>query len=187
LPFLKARDAGLWLYWVTGREVVCCASPSLSIKDNRLHCETGPAVSWPDSPAQYYFLKGVQVTEDIVFKQFDWRDIDAQSNAEVRRVMLESYGQERYIMKSGLKPVQSDDWGTLYRKSLPGDEDLVVVKVVNSTPEPDGSFKDYFIRVDPKAYGGVSTAWQAVASTWRTKDGKLAFADHRDYCPAFES
>jgi hypothetical protein len=40
------------------------------------------------------------------------------------------------------------------------DEDLVMVKVVNSTAEPDGSFKDYYIRVPPNtrsARGAV--AW----------------------------
>ena len=30
------------------------------------------------------------------------------------------------------------------------DEPLVMVKVMNSTPEPDGSFKPYFLRVHPE-------------------------------------
>jgi hypothetical protein len=46
----------------------------------------------------------------------------------------------------------------------------MMVKVVNSTQEPDGTFKDYFIRVDPNAYGGLKTARQAIASTWRDED-----------------
>ena len=37
-----------------------------------------------------------------------------------------------------------------------------MVKVVNSTPEPDGSFKDYFLRVPPD----MQTAHQAVAWTF---------------------
>ena len=188
LPFLKAREAGLWLYWVTEKEVVCCASPSLHVKDDRLHREDGPAVEWPaPSINRFYYLKGVQVTEDIVFKRFNWKDIDAQNNAEVRRIMLELYGQERYITESMLVPIHEDEWGTLYRKELSGDEPLMVVKVVNCTPEPDGSFKDYFLRVDPKVYGGIKTARAAVASTWRHKDGQLAFKKFEDYCPAFES
>ncbi len=37
-----------------------------------------------------------------------------------------------------------------------------MVKVVNSTPEPDGSFKDYFLRVPPTC----QTALEAVAWTF---------------------
>ncbi len=45
--------------------------------------------------------------------------------------------------------VHQDDFGTLYRYFLHG-RDLLMVKVVNSTPEPDGSFKDYFLSVHPE-------------------------------------
>ena len=187
LPFLKARDAGLWLYWVTADEVVCCASPSIHVKDDRLHCDDGPAVSWPDSPNAFWYLKGVQVTEDIVRRRFGWRDIDAQSNAEVRRIMLELYGEDRYVLDSGIAPVHTDEWGTLYRKEMAGDEPIVMVKVVNCTPEPNGTYADYWIRCDPNAYGGLTTARAAVASTWRTKDGKLAFKTPEAYCPVYET
>ena len=54
-------------------------------------------------------------------------------------------------MDSGIKPVHSDDFGTLYVKPESGDMPaLAVVKVVNSTPEADGSSKDYFLRVHPE-------------------------------------
>jgi hypothetical protein len=63
----------------------------------------------------------------------------------------------------------------LFRKELAGDEPLVMVKVVNATPEADGSFKDYFLRVPPT----VQTAREAVAWTF----GKAA----DDYGPVKES
>jgi hypothetical protein len=47
------------------------------------------------------------------------------------------------------------------------DEPLVVVKVENSTPEPDGSRKLYFLTVPPD----MKTCKQAVAWTFN-KDGK---------------
>ena len=34
-------------------------------------------------------------------------------------------------------------------KDIPGDDSLTMVKVINSTPEPDGSYKNYFLRVPP--------------------------------------
>ena len=42
------------------------------------------------------------------------------------------------------------------------DEPLVMVEVVNSTAEPDGTYKDYFLRVPPD----IETARAAVAWTF---------------------
>jgi hypothetical protein len=59
-----------------------------------------------------------------------------------------------------------------------------MVKVVNSTPEPDGSFKDYFLRVHPELRPLLSnnrmgepqalTAHNAVASTFGKRGGEYA-------------
>ena len=188
-PMVRAREAGLWIYWVTEKEIVCCSPPDLQVMDGRLHCETTPAVTWPDSKTCFWFLKGVQVTEPIVKRQFRWEDIDNQSNSEVRRIMMDLYGSERYIKDAKIKPVHQDDFGTLYTKNNSDGSSFAVVKVVNSTAELDGSFKDYWLRVNPTCYGGKAgkIAWAAVASTWRDKTGNLAFANYQDYCPAFET
>ena len=101
--------------------------------------------------------------------------------------MIDLMGKEVFIKESGLKPIQKDDWGELFVKNLDGDEPLMVVKVINSTAEPDGSFKDYFLRVDPKFYGGIKTARAAVASTWRNEDGSPLFVLSDDYLLAQET
>jgi hypothetical protein len=63
--------------------------------------------------------------------------------------------------------VQQDDYGKLWRTSLSVDgEQLRVVEVVNSTPDPDGSHRRYFLRVPPDA----RTARQAVAWTFGFSD-----------------
>jgi len=92
--------------------------------------------------------------------------------------MLERFdgGTERYFRELGAKPVHEDQFGRLYRAQMPGDEDLVVVEVVNSTPEPDGSWKHYTLRCEPSlrpllADGRMGepqelTARNAVASTF---------------------
>lgn len=151
-------------------------------KERRRHSLTGPALAfnskWFDP---IYSIHGVTVDKSVVEKTFTWEDIEKQSNAEVRRVMIELYGQEKYILDSGMKPLHKDDYGTLYCKEFSDDEPLMIVKVVNSTREKDGSFKDYFLRVDPKCYGGVKTGLAAVASTWRNKDGSLVFKTPEDY------
>ena len=79
-----------------------------------------------------------------------------------------AFGVDVFLDRIGAQPVQGDECGELYRAELEGDEPLVVVKVRNSTPEPDGSTKDYFLRVPPT----YKTARGAVAWTfgmdWRS-------------------
>jgi hypothetical protein len=148
---------------------------------NVLHNPNGPALAYRGGVVKLWYYNGVAVNEKIITKNFTWQDIDKENNLEVRRVMVEIYGQAKYILDSGATIVSQDDYGTLYKKEQGADEPIYMVKVVNSTPEPDGTFKDYFIRVDPKAYGGIKTAQAAVASTWRNKDGSMLFIRPEEY------
>jgi len=154
----------------------------------RLHNEHGAAIEYRGMGlSNVWAIHGVRTSEKVITRQFDWKDIDSEKNVEVRRIMIDLYGQSKYIEESGLKPVHTDDFGTLYRKEFTGDETLVVVKVINSTPEPDGSYKDYWLRVDPNAYGGVKTALDAVASTWRNSDGSMIFDSPQKYQPDIQT
>lgn len=76
--------------------------------------------------------------------------------------MLERYGPSKYLLDSGAKQVHRDGCGRLYRKDMAGDEPLVMVRVTNSSPEPDGTFREYFLRVPPT----TQTAREAVAWTF---------------------
>lgn len=128
-------------------------------EENRLSNEDGPAVLYEDG-FSIYSVRGVSVSSDVVNRNYTVKDIDEESNQEVKRIMIELYGEDKYLMDSNAEKVHSDNYGTLYRKEVTGDETIVMVKVVNSTPEPDGSFKDYFLRVPPhieKAKQGI--AW----------------------------
>lgn len=156
---------------------------------NRLHNPTGPSVYYrcntdgSESKNNVYAVHGVRVKKSVIDKQFSVEDIDSEQNVEIRRVMIDVYGADKYILDSKATLVHQDDFGTLYSKPLNGDEPLMMVKVVNSTEEPDGTFKDYWLRVDPKAYGGIKTAHAAVASTWRNKSdkNKMKFDKPEDY------
>lgn len=150
-----------------------------------LHRMDGPAIDYGKGDKSNVYAVGGVVVEGYVVdspESITITDIEKEPNAEVRRVKINQYGQSRYIQDSGAEVVNEDDFGVLYRKELGEDEPLMMVKVVNSTQEPDGTFKDYFIRVDPRAYGGLKTARQAVASTWRNEDGSLMFKNADDYC-----
>ena len=86
---------------------------------------------------------------------------------EFRREMIEAYGATSLIFDSSVFPTSvEDDFGTLYRVAIEGDEDVCVVKVLNATPEPDGTFRDYFLRVPPD----VSTSREAIAWTFEMED-----------------
>jgi hypothetical protein len=158
-----AKSAG----WVIPHKNICWVSERHNILERddrgRLHNLTGPAVAYPDGWS-IYAVHGVRVPEYVIMspETITVENIDSEQNAEVRRVMVDRYGADRYLVDSNAVEVHQDDWGILYRKDIPDDEPLMMVKVVNSTPEPDGSFKDYFLRVPPT----VNTALEAVAWTF---------------------
>ncbi len=142
-----------------------CEKPSVFLTDEggRLHSDKGPAIVFRDGYIAHSW-HGVIVDARIIEEpeSITLAEIDNTQNAEMRRVLIERYGQSQYLQDSGAEEIHRDEYGVLYRKEIPGDEDLVMVKVVNSSPEPDGSFKDYFLRVPPD----VLTAKQAVAWTF---------------------
>ena len=194
-----AKSCG-WVWW---HENVLAISdrPTVVNRDDRqrLHCETGPSIAYRDGWALYYW-HGVNVPADIIEcpQSVTGARIDAEKNAEVRRVMIERYGAERYVIDSGAKVVDQlpDDYrlkglrsARVLLKTVPDDEPIAYVDLLNSTPEPDGTTRRYMLRVDPNAYGGETSrnAHAAAASTWRNADGSLAYADWRDYAPMAES
>jgi hypothetical protein len=115
----------------------------------RLHCQDGPAVAYADGYGLWAW-NGVRVEREVIEQPITVEQIENEKNAEVRRVMTERYGLEKYIQDCGAEEVQKDDFGTLWRKRVPNDEPILMVQVVNSTAEPDGTSKDYFLRVDPQ-------------------------------------
>lgn len=160
---LVAQAAGWW--WAYDTLAIITERPSkLSLDDRgRLHSDADWAILYPDGFG-FCVVHGVQVPPRIIFQssEITTQEIDSETNAEVRRVMIERYGQARYIQDSGASLLGKDDWGELYRKEVPDDEPMLMVKVVNSTQEPDGTFRDYWLRVPPT----IRTAREGVAWTF---------------------
>ncbi|MCC7372593.1 MAG: hypothetical protein IT306_29535 [Chloroflexi bacterium] len=134
---------------------------------HRLHSEDGPAVGWEGWGV--YAWHGVRVPAQVITAPHSLtvEQINAEPNAEVRRVMVERYGAERYLRASHAAQVHADTDGlghprTLWRLPQADDEPLVMVEVANSTPEPDGSRKRYMLRVPPS----MRTCQEAVAWTF---------------------
>jgi hypothetical protein len=167
-------ESACW-WWPHRRFVMVCERPTVIHREladptrergwgsHRLHCDTGPAVVWRDGWG-VWAIHGVRVPQRIVEapETLTPAEILHEPNAEIRRVMFTRFGEDRFIRESGALPIHSDEIGDLYRVEVPGDEALVMVRVLNQTPEPDGSLKPYWLRVPPD----MTQARQAVAWTF---------------------
>jgi len=154
----------------------------------RPHRLDGPAILYRDGWA-IYAIHGIAVPREVIEQpsSITVRHIDEEKNVEVRRVLIERYGLDRYMKDSQAELLHRDATGLLYRKQVTGDEPITMVRVLNSTPEPEGTlsrdealvtfgeaaraalhtpagarFKEYMIRVPPN----MTTAHEAVAWTF---------------------
>ncbi|WP_246102435.1 DUF6745 domain-containing protein [Streptomyces piniterrae] len=170
-----ARSAGWW--WPYEKVAIITERPVELHRDEagRLDRGDGPALAFPDGfalhawrgmPVPATFLDGLSdLTPDRIRKE---------ENAELRRVMLEFYGYDRYLEESGAQPLHRDETGVLWRIDLVDDEPVVMVEVVNSTPEPDGTRRTYWLRVPPR----TRTAREGVA--WTFGLGEAVYAPVRE-------
>jgi len=158
-----ARNAGWW--WPYERAVVISERPEVLHRDEagRLDHGEGAALAYRDGFALHAW-RGMPVPAAFLAElaSLTPQRIREEENAELRRVMLEYYGYDRYLTESGAEPVHRDETGILWRIALDGDEDVVMVEVVNSTPEPDGTHRTYWLRVPP----ATRTAKDGVAWTF---------------------
>lgn len=85
-------------------------------------------------------------------------------NVTIRRRLMERRGVERILKEGGGRVIQEDDFGKLWQMPSDNfvDQTSLYVEVVNSTPEPDGTYAHYFLRVPPQ----FRKAQQAVAWTF---------------------
>jgi hypothetical protein len=160
---MVARSAGWW--WAYERVAILTERPAAVHRDNlgRLHHGDGAALAYPDGFGLHAW-RGMPIPAEVAAElpSLTVERIRDEGNAEVRRVMLEHFGFDRYLRESGAQQSQRDECGILWRVELPGDEPLVMVEVVNATPEPDGTSRTYFLRVPPQ----TRTAREGVAWTF---------------------
>ena len=162
-------------------------------EQNRPHCADGPSHRWRDGWALYH-VHGTRVPDWIIERpqQITISTIHAETNAEVQRVMIERYGEARYIVDSGMKPVACDKrFGDIYIKDVQAGHPIAKLHVINRSPEPDGTFRIYWLNINPAHYDGDAgrIPQAAIASTWRTTPGgrELFFKHWKDYSPVMET
>jgi len=96
--------------------------------------------------------------------------VASEPSIEMAQRALAVMGEERFVRERGVV-IDSDldllgQPRRLWRAERPRDDAIVMVEVVNSTPEPDGSRRHYFLRVRPNH----GTCKQAVAWTFGLTD-----------------
>ena len=153
---------------------------------NRLHCTSGPAILYADGFG-VYAVSGVRIDAKIIEhpETLTTTHIQEEKNSEVRRVLVDLYGAEKYLRDLGAKFINEDSYGRLYTVAQGSDEAIVMVELINSTPEPlsynpkpgeygvtigKRFYKNYMLRVPPY----VKTAHEAVA--WIDKMSVDAYA-----------
>lgn len=122
--------------------------------NDQLHREDGPAAtSLFDKNGENYYLRNIILSkkehENILKGKIALDVIQHTSDIAFRRMLIEYYGVGKFLEKTNTKPIYESSLGSIYKKELRDDEPLVVVKVKNSTPETDGTYKDYYIRIPP--------------------------------------
>jgi hypothetical protein len=84
-----------------GGAAFLCGRPEYIKRDeqNRLHCEDGPAIRWKDGYCNY-FWHGVSVPEKLIERpdEITKEDLINETNAEVRRGMMEKLGERFYSL-----------------------------------------------------------------------------------------
>ncbi|MBV9565609.1 MAG: hypothetical protein JOY90_34930 [Bradyrhizobium sp.] len=163
---------GLWQValhagWIRPHEQTCWLSerPHLLHGDvnDRLHHASGPALRFGDGFAVWAW-RGVEVPRALIEQPgaITAATIDAATNVQHRRCMIEIMTPERYVVEGGAVRVAEDQTGVLWRKRWPPHDVWAAVEVINATAEADGTHKHYFLQVPPE----LRTPCEAVAWTY---------------------
>ena len=170
----------MWWYSFDGL-IIACERPSVVALNTRgvLHNDTGPAIAFRDG-WKIYAVNGHRVPDWIIVTpdQITVKKIDAETNLETRRIMIEKFGSVRYVIEGGGVLIDDDpQHGKLWRRDRQGDSPILMLQVRNPTVEPDGTVREFFLRVHPECRPFRSrdkwignpqklTALNARASTW---------------------
>jgi hypothetical protein len=113
----------------------------------RLHCEDGPAIRYEDGSG-LFFWNGIQVPDHVILRPDLLRVemILSERNSEVRRAMIERYGQDRFVLHANATCLDKWQNNELLSVELPNDPDRRLVALKLRCPSTAAV---YIIRVPP--------------------------------------
>jgi len=156
-------------------------------EEGRLHRDDGPAYITPTRITWYkdgrkhgmdadkygslfYYYENIRVPPHYITnpESLTLQEVLAHVNTEVRFVGMKIVGMDKVMNDKKTKIIHRDEEKGQVLFQIKGifQDPVCYVKVVNSTQEPDGTFKDYYLCVPPD----VKTCKQAVAWTFRLEE-----------------
>jgi len=114
---------------------------------SRLHREDGPAIEYEDGSG-FYFWKGIRVPDHLILRP-DLLRVDmilSEANVEMRRVMIERYGLDRFVLDAHAKTLDKWKDNELLSIELPEDPDRCLIALKLRCPSTAAV---YIIRVPP--------------------------------------
>ncbi|HLV99520.1 MAG TPA: hypothetical protein VKT82_12670 [Ktedonobacterales bacterium] len=163
-------------YWLGEEEALLVRRPKVLSLDaaGQLHSATGTCLEYHDGWG-FYAWHGVVVPERVILRPetLTREDVLTQENVEVRRIIQERMGSERFVAEVGGVVLDSSPGGTLYEVTLPEEDPEKVARYVQV--QDASTAQQYFVRVPPT----VQTAAEAVAWTFQV--------GVEDYHPAQET
>jgi len=156
-------------------------------EEGNLHKDDGPAYITPTRITWYrngrkhgldadkwgsisYYYEGVRIPPHFYTKpdSLTITEVLAHPNTEVRYVGIKIVGMDRVLDSENTTIIHKDKKKNQILFQIKGifEEPVSYVKVVNSTQEPDGTYKDYYLCVPPT----VKTCQEAVAWTFRLEE-----------------
>lgn len=159
-------------FWMFPMKKVCFISDRPEFyrlnSSNELHCPDGPAIQFTDG-FKVWAIEGIALTEQIVMRPetLTGQQIIDENNVEIRRIMIERLGIEPFLKSVKAQQISVCSVNgrecLLYQyKEQRDDEPVAALKVINATSEPDGSYREYWLRVPP----WMIDALEAVAWTF---------------------
>lgn len=188
-PLMELALHAGWCWVYDDRAIITDRPDVIKLDDaGNLHCEDGPAIQYKGY--DLFAINGVVVPEKVIMapETLTKQEVTTERNAEVRRVMIDRYGGSdsnggKYMEDMGARAIGAPFRGNqLYEIDVEldqGEVTLARVRAINSTPEPDGTSKIYWLKVPP----GMSCAQEALAEIHPDP-----FRKHwRDYSPQVET
>ena len=166
-----AKSAGWW--WALRGAVLLTERPTLLCRDpqGRLHSTSGPALLYPDGWG-IWAVHGVRVPQRVVEhpEAITPEEILAEWNTEIRRVMIEQFGWDRFAGAAQLElldeqPDPANPGHSLRLYDLPPrllDFPVRLLVCTNASPERDGRRRQFGLTVE----AGHTDAIAAAASTF---------------------
>jgi hypothetical protein len=108
------------------------------------HSTQGPDLLYRDGTAKYYW-HGVKLTAEILNdpQKITVEQIAKEANQEVRRALIGLYGEGRWLLDSGARPIEQSDEGRLYKI---GEEFIVLV--TDGVVQKNGMMPSYTLLIN---------------------------------------